>query len=90
MDRADVAGAGDAHAGLPQLARVGLTFVTEYIQRIMMRSRVVLVDLPEGRHATTLSFRLEFTECVVDLRPKGRPLSQMLHFGCDKVMLQKR
>src|SRR5262249_9544093 len=30
-DRADVAGAGDARPGLPQLARVGLTFVTEYI-----------------------------------------------------------
>src|SRR5262249_18413004 len=28
---ADVAGAGDAHAGLPQLARVSLTFVSEYI-----------------------------------------------------------
>jgi hypothetical protein len=32
VDRADVAGAGDAHAGLPQLARVGLTFVTEYTE----------------------------------------------------------
>jgi hypothetical protein len=31
VDRADVAGAGDAHAGLPQLARVSLTFVSEYI-----------------------------------------------------------